>query len=239
LPDEVDLVFNSFDRTLTEGRRRAPLSRVATVSRAFTEWKLASEIIDKELVAGDMLVRDGSLQTQISGESKYSNMAYDKALSKDVIFTGLAKTSTLFTDTGMPLFSSIAILANRNGLGEDRWYYYPIADIRVPDHRAYMFAVKLHPRSKHVFRFEILRDQAKKMDDFDTVISKLAHNANDLTFPGYPYGLIEADRVARVRQEEVKPLLVQLLSAVSGLGVWEELDAFLKTMDAHRVIDDV
>ena len=239
LPDEADLVFNSFDRTLMEGRRRAYLSRVATVSRAFAEWKLASVIIEKELVSGDMLVRDGSLQTQITGESKYSNRAYDLALSKGVLFTGLAKTSTLFTDTGMPLFSSIAILANRNGLGEESWYYYPIVDIRAPDHRAYMFAVKLHSLSKHVFRFEVLSDQAEKMEEYGGIISMLAQNANDLTFPGYPYGLIEADRIARVGEEEVEPLLVQLLSAMSGLDVWDELEAFVKAVDAHQVLDEI
>lgn len=239
LPEEGDLVFDSFDPSLMEGRRRASLSRVAAVSRAFAEWKLASEAVERELDTGDMLVRDGSLQTQITGESRYSNMAYDKAVSKDVLFTGLAKTSTLFTDTGMPLFSSIAIMANRNGLEEERWYYYPIVDIRAPDHRAYMFAVKLHPMSKYVFRFELLKEQAEKIGDFSEVISGIAQNSNDLTFPGYPYGLIEADRITRVRDEEVEPIRIQLLSAVSGLGVWDEIKAFIRTVDAHQVMDEI
>jgi len=239
LPEEGDLVFDSFDPTLMEGRRRAPLSRVATASRAFAEWKLASEAVERELDAGDMLVRDGSLQTQITGESRYSNMAYDAAVSKGVIFTGLAKTSTLFTDTGMPLFSSIAIMANRNGLKEESWYYHPIVDIRAPDHRAYMFAVKLHPMSKHVFRFELLKEQAEEVRDFSEVIQGIAQNSNDLTFPGYPYGLIEADRITRVRDEEVEPIRIQLLSAVSGLGVWDEIEAFIRTVDAHQVMDEI
>ena len=239
LPDEADLVFDSFDQTLRDGRSRAPLSRVAAVSRAFAEWKLASEVITKELQSGDILVRDGSLQTQITGESKYSNKAYESALSKNVLFTGLAKTSTLFTDTGMPLFSAIAIMANRNELGDSQWIYYPIVDIKAPDHRAHMLAVKLHPRAKHIFRFEILKDQAEQIDDFSNIISAIAQNANDITFPGYPYGLIEADRISRVQNEELGPVKIQLLSSVTGLGVWEELEAFMRTVDAHQVLDQM
>lgn len=239
LPDEADLVFDSFDQTLREGRRRASLNRVAAVSRAFAEWKLASEVIEKELRRGDILVRDGSLQTQITGESKYSNKAYKSALSKGVLFTGLAKTSTLFTDTGMPLFSAIAILANRNELDNDHWYYYPIVDIKAPDHRAYIFAVKLHSKARHVFRFEILKDQAEKIADFDDIISAIAQNASDIAFPGYPYGLIEADRIARVRNEEVSPLKIQLLSSITGLGAWAELEAFMRTVDAHQILDEI
>ena len=239
LPDAEDMLFDSFDRTLMDGLNRAPLTKVANMSRAFIEWRLAEELCRLVLGEGDLLVRDGSLQTSVTGESKYANKAYDEALRKGVLFSGLAKTSNLFTDSGMPLFSAISILANRNELNAKRWYYHPIVDIKAPDHRAVMLAVKLHPRSKHVFRFEILDSQADEMRDFNEVTGLLASNANDLTFPGYPYGLIEADRIARVRDEEIEPLRIQLLSALSGLGSWSELEAFIHATDAHSVIDEI
>jgi hypothetical protein len=239
LPDETDLVFSSFDRSLMDGRRRASPVRVASASRVFAEWRYAGEIIKSELEGGDILVMDGSLQTQITGESKHSNRAYQEAVEKDVLFCGLSKTSTLFTDTGMPLLSSIAILANRNNLENERWYYYPIVEINAPDHRAIMFAVKLHPSSRYVFRLEILKDLGEEMDDFRRVFSLLAQNAVDLTFPGYPYGLMEADKISRVSEGEVESLRIQLLSGVSGLGIWKELEAFLRTVDAHQVLDGV
>ena len=115
----------------------------------------------------------------------------------------------------------------------------PIVDVKAPDHKAVMLAVKLHPRSKHVFRFEILNSQAEEMRNFNGIVGLLARNASDLTFPGYPYGLIEADRIARVRDEEVEPFRIQLLSALSGLGAWRELEAFIHAMDAHSVIDGI
>ena len=239
LPDAKDLLFDSFDRTLMDGLHRAPLTKVANMSRVFIEWRLAEELCRSVLSEGDLLVRDGSLQTSVTGESKYANRAYEEALSKKVLFSGLAKTSNLFTDSGMPLFSAISIMANRNELNNKRWYYHPIVDIKAPDHKAVMLAVKLHPRSKHVFRFEILDSQAEDMSDFNEVTGLLARNANDLTFPGYPYGLIEADRIARVRDEEIEPFRIQLLSALSGLGSWSELEAFIHATDAHSVLDEI
>lgn len=239
LPDAKDLLFDSFDRTLMDGQYRAPLTKVANVSREFIEWRLAEKLCKSVLNEGDLLIRDGSLQTSVTGESKYANMAYDAAQRKKVLFSGLAKTSSLFTDSGMPLFSAISIMANRNELNNKRWYYHPIVDIKAPDHKAVMLAVKLHPRSKHVFRFEILNSQTEEMQGFNDVVELLAKNANDLTFPGYPYGLIEADRIARVRDEEVEPFRIQLFSALSGLGSWSELEAFIHATDAHSVIDEI
>jgi hypothetical protein len=239
LPDHDDLVFDSFDRSLMDGLHRAPLSKVANMSRVFIEWILAEELCKSVLEEGDLLVRDGSLQTSVTGESKYADRAYDAAMRRGVLFSGLSKTSNLFTDSGMPLFSAISIMANRNELGNKRWYYHPIVDIKAPDHKAVMLAVKLHPRSKHVFRFEILNSQASEMSDFGEVTGILARNSGDLTFPGYPYGLIEADRIARVRDEEIEPFKIQLLSALSGLGSWGELEAFLHATDAHSVIDEI
>jgi hypothetical protein len=240
LPDDDDLVFDSFDRTLMDGRQRASLTRVATAARVFAEWRLASVLSEEVLNSGDIIVRDGSLQTQITGESEYANDAYGAALGNEVLFTGLAKTSTLFTDTGMPLFSAISILANRNELGERSWVYHPIVDIMAPDHRAEMYGVKLHPQSRHVFRFEILKNQAEALgDEAMRVIAVLASNSSDLAFPGYPYGLIEADRISRVREEEIESLEVQLLSSLSALGSWPSLEAFIRTVDAHTIIDGI
>lgn len=239
LPEKDDLVFDSFDTTLMEGRRRASLSKAATASRVFAEWKLAEELCRSELKSGDILVRDGSLQSQITGESKYSNKAYSEASKRDVIFSGLAKTSTLFTSSGMPLFSAISLLAKRNELEKSQWFYHPIVEINAPDHKAVMMAVKLHPSSKHVFRYEILKPQVEKIEDLSEIVSKISNTANDLTFPGYPYGLIEADRLGRVRDEEIEPLQIQLFSAISEQRAWSELESFMSAVDAHKVIDEI
>jgi hypothetical protein len=236
LPDQKDLIFYSYDQTLRQGERRASLLSIALAARTFAEWRLSRYLIEHELSENDVLVRDGSLQTTITGEAKYANMAYQAALNNGVKFTGLSKTSTLYTDTGMPLFSAISVLGNRNNM-QTPWFYFPIVDIEAPDHRARMYAVKLHTQSKHVFRFEILKDQEEDQDR--EIIKILAGNAKDIAFPGYPYGLIEADRISRVRQEEIDPLTIQIFSEISNLGTWEKLEAFLRSTDAHDVLDSI
>ena len=239
LPKVQDLELDSFDRTIMLGLQRASINRVLDVARVFAEWRFSSFIIKEELQKGDILVRDGTLQTAVTNESKYSNEAYSFALEKGVYFTGISKTSTLFTDTGQPLFSAIHELSEVSQLKDDAWYYHPIAEINHPDHRAEMFAVKLNKQSEYVFRFEILRDQVTKQTfkEVESVISALAENSIDIGFPGYPYGLIDADRLGRVSMNEKTAHAFQFKAAASRAGVWEKISKFIKSSDAHEILN--
>jgi hypothetical protein len=239
LPSIQDLELNSFDRTIMLGMQRASINRVLDVARAFAEWRFSSYVIKEELQKGDVLVRDGSLQTSVTNESKYANEAYEFALEKGIYFSGISKTSTLFTDTGQPLFSAIHELSEATPLKDDSWYYHPIVEIDHPDHRAAMFAVKLNKQSEYVFRFEILRDQVTKQTfkEVESVISALAANSVDIGFPGYPYGLIDADRLGRVSMNEKTAHAFQFKAAASRKGVWEKISKFIKSSDAHEILN--
>jgi hypothetical protein len=240
LPDKTDLQFSSFDRTLMTGYQRVSINRILDVARAFAEWRFSKFIIDLELEAGDVTVRDGTLQTFVTNESKYSEEAYDAALNKGVYFTAVSKTSTLFTDTGQPLFPSIRILSETSGLKDQPWYYYPIVNISHPGHRAEMFAVKLHENSEHVFRFEVLKDQVKKhnLGEIEMILSALSANSRDIGFPGYPYGLIDADRFARVQMSEKTAREFQFRAVLSSQkSVWEKISKFVKSSDAHEILN--
>lgn len=239
LPDPADLKFDSFDETLVVRRQRAPIVRVSNSARTFAEWNLARYLVNEELEEGDILVRDGTLQTIVTNESKYANRAYSAAMKKGVIFTGLSKTSSLLTTTGYPLLSSIDKLAEGTALKDGSWYYHPIVKITHPDHRAEMFAVKLHDISEYVFRFEILRDQFQDMSlkEIESVIGALAVNARDIGFPGYPYGLVEADRLARITGHERDSHEVQFMSASASAGIWNVLLRHVKCVDAHSILN--
>ncbi len=239
LPRVQDLELNSFDRTIMMGLQRASINRVLDVARVFSEWKFSSSIIEEELQRGDVLVRDGSLQTTVTNEGKYANEAYAFALEKGVYFTGISKTSTLFTDTGQPLFSAIHELSEATPLKDESWYYHPIVEIDHPDHRAEMFAVKLNKQSEYVFRFEVLRDQVTKQTfkEVESVISALAANSIDIGFPGYPYGLIDADRLGRVSMNEKTVHEFQFKAAASRKGLWEKISKFIKSSDAHEILN--
>ena len=240
LPDEHDLEFSSFDRTLMSGLQRVVISRVLDVVRAFAEWRFAKNVIDLELERDDVIVRDGTLQNIVTNESRYSEETYDAALKKGVYLTALSKTSSLFTDTGQPLFPSIKILSEGSALKDSAWYYYPIVDIAHPDHKAVMFAVRLHECSDYVFRFEVFKDQVSRrnMGEVELVFSSLAANSRDVGFPGYPYGLIDADRFARISMAEKGVYEFQSRATLSSKKkIWDKISKYLRSSDAHDILN--
>ena len=241
LPDVMGMKFDSFDPSLMSGRFRVPIRRIAETVRLFAEWKLTGLIAEHELDEGDAVIRDGTLQTSVTNERKYSNEAMNYAIKNKVVLLGLAKTSSLFTSTGFPLYAAIAELAENSVCSDDAWYYYPIVDINQPDHRAEMYAVKLHPNSEYVFRLEFLKDQAKMMDkmEIEKYICSLSENAKDACFPGYPYGLIDADRFARVSANETCAQNLQFLSCAGSSGVLKRLKRCVKTSDAHKLLNKI
>lgn len=237
LPEESDLSFNSFDRTVTIGTQRADISRVASIARRFAEWKYASHVVEEELEKGDVIVMDGTLQTGFTNEYKYSNVLYNAARDKGVIVTGLSKTSSLFTDTGLSLLGAVRKLAEDNNM-HSAWRF-PVAEAMTTDHEAIIFVIKLHPRAERVFRYEIYREQFLELseDEVNEILSQLMKNSQDVSFPGYPYGLVDADRFARVRDDEVEGYQILLLSEISKQGKWSKFARHIRAVDAHSVLN--
>ena len=236
LPEEKDLIFNSADRTLTTGLQRADISRVASLSRRFAEWEFASHIVSKELDEDDILVVDGTLQAPHTNEGKYVEKIQKHALKKGVYFTGLSKACELHTTTGLSLIGAIRKLAMDNGISG--MWYFPIASISSPDHKAIMLAVKLHPKADRVFRFEVFAEEPSIGDErVEKVLQQLSSNASDISFPGYPYGLIDADMFARVREDEVERYQMMLFSEISKQGKWEKFLRHIQATDTHDILN--
>jgi hypothetical protein len=238
LPESPDLIFNSADRRIMVGASRADIRRVASITRRFAEWQCAKQVLEKELDPRGILVMDGTLWTGFPNESKYARVVYATASEKGVLCTGLSKTSRLLTTTGLSLSGAVRRLAMDNEVGP-MWYYYPIADSLSTDHQAAIFLLKLSDQSQRVFRYEIHSRQAKSLslDDLNEIFSELSLNASDLTFPGYPYGLIDADDNARVRFEELETYRVLLLSEISKLGSAAKFIRHMQSTDAHDVLN--
>ncbi len=207
--------FSNNDPTIKEGMFAFDTLKIAGITRRFAEWKMASELADV-----DLIVMDGTLQAGINNEKEFSEAAYKNAIKNNIILAALAKTSSLVTSTGNDLLS---VLKRR---GPDKWLYHPIADITSEAHRAEICAVKLHEHAKHAFRFEILENQKEKLRD---AVSLLTANSNDYRFPGYPYGLVDADQFARVSEKEC----IYLRSLFASLNIDES------TSDAHNVLNRI
>ncbi len=226
VPDRNDLLINSFDETIKQGITRANISNVSNLVRRFSELRTAADIIDN-LGKDDIIVLDGSLQCTFTNEKKYMDNLYKKASEKGIIIAGLSKTTTLMTDRG----NSINNALNKYDV-KGKWYYNPVAEIKSDGHKADISFARMHEKSRHIFRFEIYKEQKEKLKE---AISLLADNCKDPVFLGYPYGLIEADRNARISNNE-KGMLRTFFSVKFGKD-WEKIEETLTSVDAHEVLD--
>tara|TARA_Y100000310_G_scaffold345853_1_gene471429 strand:+ start:11571 stop:12620 length:1050 start_codon:yes stop_codon:yes gene_type:complete len=228
IPDKDDLFLSSFDETIKQGITRASISSISNIIRRFSEIKTASTVA-RLLEKDDIIVLDGSLQCTFTNEKKYFDELYEKAEEKNIIISGLSKTTALMTDRG----NSIANALNKfNQKG--KWIYYPVAEINTSNHKAEITFTKLHESSKYIFRFEIYKEQKGKIND---IVSLISNNAKDSVFIGYPYGLIEADRQARISNQE-KDMLLTIFSTKFGKD-WEKIQQSLSNTNAHEILDSM
>ncbi|MBL7055013.1 DNA double-strand break repair nuclease NurA [Candidatus Woesearchaeota archaeon] len=226
LPDEKDLSFSSFDESLKTGIHRINISMIANVIRRFSELRMAKNIIE-ELDNEDILVLDGSLQSSTTNEDGYLNELFEKALEKNILVSALSKTCSIMTEKGNSLISVLGALK-----AQGRWNYSPVAEINSLKHQAEMFFVKLHEKSRHIFRFEVYKKQKHRIDE---TLSLIAENSNDPVFLGYPYGLIEADRFARVSNKEMDYFKTKLVLRLGSMA--DRLNEHLNVRNAHEILD--
>jgi hypothetical protein len=236
-----DLMVDSMDRQLATGGFRADISVMGELTRRAAEWVLTGHVMREELDEGDLLVRDGTLQTAVSNEKYYSMPAYEAADKRGVLLGGLAKTSTMFTTTGLSLLAAVHRLSQDCDLKGSAWYYHPLAENHHTDHPAEMFVTKLHPDSKYVFRFELYKPQAERMDreSMDGLFRRLGRNSDDWSFVGYPYGLVEADASARVTFHESSGIKSMVNMTLSNMACFDKISRHLQATNAHSVLDSI
>ncbi|MBN2111685.1 DNA double-strand break repair nuclease NurA [Candidatus Woesearchaeota archaeon] len=223
--------FNSvsaFDRTLAKGSHRVNASEVVLACRKIAELRQALKLAD-ELEQGDVIVLDRDLEASVTGEKEVMDELYAKADEKNIIICGISKTTRLFTDTGDSASAVISSIAP-----EGAWVYRSVAEVDNEKHKAEICFVKLHPKSKYVFRFEIYK---KQKDEAGKVLALLKNNAKDPVFLGYPYGLIEADRFARISNNEAEYYKVMLMSKAGKDSA--RIMEYIKSVDAHSILDNI
>lgn len=215
--------FDSFDATIRDGVERADISKVGDVVRRFAELDLARRIVD-ELDRGDVIVLDGSLKCLVTGEKERMQRLCDRADERGVIVSALAKTAKIFDDNGGCLISGVGRVSSKLGYA----WYYPLAGIKSYGG----FIVKLNKNSKYLFEFNIFNKQRDKAED---VLSLLRAYSKDVVFPGYPYGLLLADKFARVSNSE-KEYLLTIFQAKAGKS-WDRIKRALNALNSHEILD--
>ena len=239
LPDEEIIIPLNEVRALM-GKAMPNIEMFGAVAMRFAEWTYASKLIEHELDKGDIFIRDGSLQTGYKDEILLVRELHATAKEKKVYITGLSKTCRLITKSGDSLISLVDMMASKK-YPEETWYYHPIYRMTKADNLADVYFVKLHKFARSPFRFDIYLDQSKNLDqqEKEVIISNLAENSTDLSFPGYPYGLIKVDQLSRVAAREIGPQQIQLMAEFDSELYETYILPRIRSIDAHDLLNAI
>lgn len=205
---------DSLDPSLRSGDHRVSADAVANHVRKVEELRFAKEIL-KRLGKGDVLVRDGDLLSSgpfLKDELRRFSLASEK-LGVHVI--GLSKTCHLCTDAGASAVSAVRALAPGGS-----WFYFADGIVGF---------VRLHENSRYVFRFDVFPHDHSVLKQ---IFGYLSFISADPVFLGYPYGLVEVDKSARVSEHELRSLRTRF--SLASKGSFDLLEA---AVDAHDLLN--
>ncbi len=227
VPELGVLEFDSYDKTLMLGNNRVSISRIGGLVRRLCELTIA-KLLTQEY-SPELLVLDGNLEASRTYEQEHLAEVYSTARNHSTMVCGLAKTSTMLMDGGEPMLGFI----KRHGPRDESWWYHPIAISHTPKHLAEICVVKLHPKSRYAFRLDINPPNLQP-GVIDKVVAWLCGFSVDVASLGYPYGLVFADKIARISKQESSLVKSQFL-----LGMPKSLLEFTFASDFHDHLNRV
>lgn len=206
------LEIPSDDPELSLGRERVTLATAACLARFILECRL----LETEGAGCALLVRDGPL---------VANNGFEATALAGLVAVGavgLAKTNTLLSEDGRSIGASASELDNAGS-----WRLPVRSESGVA-----ISLVRLHPRSGYLFRLD-----ARNEEEAQAAAEALTLLASDPVFLGYPYPLIEADRMARIPHQELATLKMRLMAEAGN--DWKRLERLARGSDAHGVLDRI
>jgi hypothetical protein len=161
----------------------------ANLLRDRWEWEAVERCVD-EAAAGAVVLVDGDLQPDWRIPSWYLGRLLERAAERGVVLAGVTKHSSLARG-GAPLLGQL----EREGaelFGPRARWWAPVARVRSDvGEGLQVVAARLDPDARFAFRVDLPASA-----DPDAVLGALAGLADDAAFPGYPYPLTVADRLA-------------------------------------------
>lgn len=193
------------------------------------EWDAVERSI-AEADPGALVLVDGDLQPDWRIPSHYLARLFAAASSRGVMLASVTKHSSLARG-GAPLLGALEREAAEL-FGERAMWWAPVARTRSDVEPGIQVAMaRLDPDARFSFRIDLPGDA-----DPEIVLGSLSALCDDAAFPGYPYPLTVADRLAAcpgwVRQE-VRMQLDDLLDA-TGVPFDVRERAFA---DRHRLME--
>lgn len=201
-------------RSLAElGAPVAPEAPVdANLLRDWSEWQLVARSVD-EAEAGGVVLVDGDLQPDWRIPARWLGELLQRAGEREVTLVGVTKHSSLARG-GAPLVGQLELEAEA-ALGPRACWWAPVG-VRRPEVGPGLLVVvaRLDPDARFAFRVDLPGDQ-----DAPALLGLLSALADDASFPGYPYPLSVADRLASCPGWLRDEAWGELDSALSAAGV--------------------
>jgi hypothetical protein len=177
-------------RTALELEGLAPDCAVdANLLRDRWEWDAVERCID-DASAGAVVLVDGDLQPDWRIPSSFLARLLERAAERGVLLAGITKHSSLARGGG-PLLGQLEREGEELFGARARWWA-PIARVRSDvGEGLQVVAARLDPDARFAFRIDLPASA-----DAEAALGSIAALADDAAFPGYPYPLTVADRLA-------------------------------------------
>jgi hypothetical protein len=153
--------------------------------RDHEEWVAVDRSV-REASEGAMVLVDGDLETDWRVPPSWMTDLLARAAEKGVVLAAVTKRSSL-SRGGAPLLGALEMDAARD-LGPRAMWWAPVARSRAG---ARVVAARLDADAPYAFRVDLFPGA-----DPEQTLSALATVCDDAGFPGYPYPLTVADRLA-------------------------------------------
>ncbi|MDQ4134450.1 MAG: DNA double-strand break repair nuclease NurA [Actinomycetota bacterium] len=176
------------------------------------EWEAVERSIE-EAEAGAVVLVDGDLQPDWRIPSTYMATLLARAAERGVALAGVTKHSSLARG-GAPLLGQLEAEAESTVGPRARWWT-PVARTRSDlGYGLQVVAARLDPDARFSFRIDLPAEV-----DATVVLGALAGLCDDAAFPGYPYPLAVADRLAACSPWVRHHLWLQLDERFDAAGV--------------------
>ena len=153
------------------------------------EWDAVERCME-EAAAGALVLVDGDLQPDWRIPSSFLAGLLARAAERGVVVAGVTKHSSL-SRGGAPLLGQLELEAAA-AFGERAMWWAPVARVRSDvGEGLQVVAARLDPDARFAFRVDLPASA-----DAEAVLGALSALADDAAFPGYPYPLTVADRLA-------------------------------------------
>ncbi len=197
--------------------------------RDWAEWEMAAASLE-QADPGALLLLDGDLQPDWRISSAWFANLLAVAAARQVMLVGITKHTSLSWG-GAPLLGQLERIAS-DQLGARECWWVPIARTRPDAGPGIQVVVaRLDPDARFSFRVDLPGDAEP-----GPVLGTLSALADDAAFPGYPYPLSVADRLAACPawvRDEVWSLITERLDR-SGVPEDVRERAFA---DRHRLME--